>query len=316
MNMSTSPRVQGVVVPMLTPLTASAEIDGEGVSRLVEFLHRGGVSALFTLGSSGEFCALTWPKQCTLLRHAVACARGRLPVYAGVSGNCLAEVQERCAAVAALGADAVVCVPPFYFRNTQEQLYAFLSAIADASPVPVILYNIPYRTNNPIENDTVVRLAAHGNIIGLKDTISDFARTLSLLHRLQPYPHFGYLHGSEYLALASALYGAAGCVPSLANFVPEFFSRAWNRAAAGDLAALLPLQAKIERLMRGFFLLERGSESTELRLMALKTILAVLGVIEPHMAQLCPASSPELLEPARRLIEEEGITETGGVAGW
>ena len=108
--------LHGVVVPMVTPLTSRGEIDQDGVSRLISFLIEGGVHGIFVLGSTGEFISLPWERHQELIACAVRAVRGRVPVCAGVSSNCLEEVSRRTVAAAELGADLGVVLPPHYFR--------------------------------------------------------------------------------------------------------------------------------------------------------------------------------------------------------
>lgn len=291
----------GVVVPMITPLTAAAEIDCEGVARLVNALLAGGVHGLFALGSTGEFVALPWRRQRTLLRAVVECAGGRVPVYAGVSSNCLEEIMERAGEAAALGADAAVVLPPFYFRVSQPELIRYFTAVADRSPIPVVMYNMPFRTNNNIEPDTVETLAAHPNIAGIKDTVPDMARTLDVLGRVAGRGDFAYLHGNELLSLPAMLYGARGMVPSIANFAPRLVVDAYEAALHGtDLPAW---QARIKAVMRVFSLLEsRPQESTTLRLQAVKQVLELQGICGTHMAQLDQRPTAEQVEKVREFL--------------
>ncbi|MFB3827893.1 MAG: dihydrodipicolinate synthase family protein [Bryobacteraceae bacterium] len=301
-------RLNGVIVPMVSPLTAEGEIDEESTARLVEHLLAGGVSGVFALGSSGECVALAWPKQLRLLRAVVKCVRGRVPVCAGLCSNSLEETFERAGAIAEAGADFAVVLTPYYFRTSQREMVRFFGAVADRSPLPVVAYNIPFRTNNTLEPPTINELRRHPNFVGLKDTVNDFARTLAILGDVRGDASFSYMHGNELLALPAAAAGAAGCVVSIANFAPAFMVEAWNAAAGGAPDAIARYQPRIAALMKVFGLLEaRPQDSTVLRLMAIKAALEVLGVMKSHMAQLAPAPSDELLAPVRRFVEENEI---------
>lgn len=295
---------------MVSPLTARGEIDEESTARLVEYLIAGGVSSIFALGSSGECVTLAWPKQLKLLRAVVKCAHGRVPVCAGLSSNSLEETFERAREIAEAGAHFAVALTPYYFRTSQTELLRFFTAIADHSPLPVLAYNIPFRTNNNIEPSTIEKLRHHPNFIGLKDTVNDFARTLAILGQVRHDDSFSYLHGNELLALSAAQAGAAGCVVSIANFAPAFMVEAWNAASSGKLHATEQYQPRIEALMKVFGLLEaKPQDSTILRLMAIKAVLQVLGVMQSHMAQLGPEPDAELLAPVRKFVEENEVLQ-------
>jgi 4-hydroxy-tetrahydrodipicolinate synthase len=300
-------RFRGVVVPMLSPLRADASLDRPALHRYVDFLLGNGVHALFALSSTGEFCALPWPTQCDLVEETLVQVKGRVPLCAGVSTQCLADSISRARDLARIGVDAVVSLPPFYFRTSQQELLAYFAAIADASPVPLLVYNMPFRTQHNIEPDTVFALREHGNIIGLKDTVNDRERTRLLAGALRGDSGFHYLHGNELLTLEAASLGAHGSVPSIANLAPRFMVDAFCRAARGDVQ-----QADLDgiaALMPAFGLFEsRPQESTTLRLMALKAILQQLGVMDAHMAQLAPPLCEQWRERARRFAVEHRLT--------
>lgn len=299
---------QGVVVPMLTPLDQCGSLDRPALRRYLDHLLGNGIDGLFALSSTGEFCALTWPEQCGMAESVVEHAAGRAPVCAGVSTQSLKASIARSRDMAAAGVQAVVALPPFYFRTSQEEMQLFFSRLADASPVPLILYNMPFRTQHVIEPDTVFALLRHGNIIGLKDSVADPERTRQLAAALRDEPRFSYMHGNELLSLDAAAQGAHGCVPSLANLDPSFFSAAWKRAAGGDLSAREADQQRISALMSSFSLFEeRPQHSTTLRLMAHKAILAELGIMSAHMAQLAPPVTPEWRGRARAFVAQHGL---------
>jgi 4-hydroxy-tetrahydrodipicolinate synthase len=301
-------RFHGVIVPLLSPLTAEGEIDRGALARYLDFVLAGGVNGVFVLSSTGEFCCLPWRSQRRLVEAVLARVGGRVPVSAGVSTQSLAETIERAREMAAVGVDAVVSLPPFYFRTSQTELYTWFARIADASPAPLIVYNMPFRTQHNLELETVHRLRAHGNIIGLKDSVNDRERTRALAAALRGQTQFSYLHGNELLTLEAAALGAHGCVPSIANLAPRFFTDAFRAAAAGESRP--GDQERIAALMGAFGLFEEHpQDSTTLRLMALKAVLHVLGIMEPYMAQLAPPLVPEWLARARAFVEEHGLAE-------
>lgn len=234
---------------------------------------------------------------------------GRLPVCAGISTQCVEESIGRARDASVLGVDAVVALPPFYFRTSQSEMIAFFSRIADASPVPLLVYNMPFRTQHHIETETVVRLKEHGNIIGLKDSVNDRERTRLLASALRGQTAFSYLHGNELLMLEAAALGAHGAVASLANLAPRLLGGAFRRASAGEEAD--DAQQEIAALMGAFGLFEeRPQDSTTLRLMALKAVLQALGIMDTHMAQLAPSELPPAWTArARAFAEERGLLE-------
>jgi len=300
--------LHGVVVPIVTPLTSERDIDPIGTQRLVDYLIGEGVHALFALGSTGEFASLPWAQQLRFLEYVVRFVNGRLPVCAGVSSNCMQEVIERAGQAAAIGADVAVMLTPFYFRASQPELTEFFVTIADRSPVPVVPYNMPFRTNNNLEPETVSKLAEHGNIIAIKDTTSDMARVLDILERVRGRRDFSYLQGNELLAVPSITFGARGLVPSIGNFAPGLMVEAYQAAAARETEKLSDLQARIQRLMGIFGLLEaRPQQSTTLRLQAVKLILELNYICGSTMAQLSGPPTPEEIARVRAFMMAEGL---------
>lgn len=288
----------GVIAPMLSPLTADAEVDRPALGRYLDFLFANGVHALFALSSTGEFCALPWRTQRRLVEATVEHVNGRVPVCAGVSTQCLTDTVERSREMADIGVDAVVSLPPFYFRTSQQESLSYFQAIADRSPVPLLVYNMPFRTQHNIEPETVFSLREHGNIAGLKDTVNDRDRTRQLAAAFRGDSRFRYLHGNELLALEAASLGAHGCIASIANLAPQLMVSAFARASAGEAPAAD--QEAIAALMPVFGLFEsRPQESTTLRLMALKAVLQQFGIMDTHMAQLAPPLSEEWREIVR-----------------
>jgi len=305
--------IRGIVVPLITPFNEAGEVDEPAVERLVAFLIDAGVHGLFALGSSGEFVSLNARKKKRMVSAVIRAAAGRVPVCVGVSGNCLEDIREETRWAARAGANAVAALPPFYFRCSQTELVRFFSAIAEAGPVPLLIYNMPFRTNNNLEPETVERLADHPNIAGIKDTVADMARTLDLLGRLRDREDFAYLHGNELLTVPSLLFGAKGAVPAIANFAPEVMVGAWEAARAGDVERLKHLNSRIQRLMRVWSLLEaRPNESTTLRLQAIKMVLERMGICRSYMAQLEEPPSLERLRKVQEFMQAEGLPDRVG----
>jgi 4-hydroxy-tetrahydrodipicolinate synthase len=293
---------------MVTPLTERGEIDEDALWRLISFLIEGGVHGIFVLGSTGEFLTLPWERHRELIAASVRIVRGRVPVCAGLSSHCLAEVTRRAAEAAKLGADIGVVLPPHYFRFSQDELVRFFTEVADKSPLPIVMYNIPVRTNCNLEPATVETLSRHPRIAGIKDTVSDMVRTIEVLERVAGRDDFAYLHGNELLALPSLLYGSRGMVPSVANFEPRVMAQAYAAVASGDVSALPLWQKRIGGLMRVFGLLEiRAGESTTLRLQTIKAVLKTMGLCGSRMAQLDATLSESDWEKVRRFVAEERL---------
>lgn len=169
--------LQGVIPPMITPLTPDRDVDVESTERLVQHMITGGVSGIFVLGSSGEGPWLTWSQQRKLLETTIAAANGRVSILVGAlkpSTSRTVETIKRLEQIT--GVDAVVVTTPYYFASAAEDQMHHFSVIASATKLPVVLYNIPPTTHTTIAPETVRELLTIDNIIGIKDSAGDMAQ--------------------------------------------------------------------------------------------------------------------------------------------
>ncbi len=249
--MSDPVRPVGVICPIATPLTVSGQLD-EGVFRdLIEALVPD-LDGLFVLGSSGELAVLSDEAAERVARVAVDQVRHRIPVYAGAGDTGLSRTLARAGRLAATGVDSLFVTTPFYYPVTEEaRLVAYFEAIAEESPRPVLLYNIPQNTQVALSPGVVRALAEHPNIAGIKDSAGDpfvFGELLTLRSE-----RFSVLQGREPLAATSLWAGADGIVSAEGNFVPRLL-RALIRSVRDDRprAETFELQAAVTRIARVF----------------------------------------------------------------
>ncbi|MBI1257034.1 MAG: dihydrodipicolinate synthase family protein [Chloroflexi bacterium] len=242
------PRLSGVVPPMITPLTESKQIDSRGLERLVTHLLTGQVAGIFVLGSSGEGPWLTEAMQAQVIRETKALADGHVPVLAGALEPGTERALEAVHRHAEAGADMVVITSPYYFQaGAAEQLQHFQTLVTH-SPVPVMLYNIPPMTHNPIEPETVKQVAGLDNLVGIKDSAGNWDNFLSFLKIGREHSAFAVFQGAEKLAAKSLLVGADGIVPGLGNLVPQHFVQVLKYAQSGNETAALALQESLNQL--------------------------------------------------------------------
>lgn len=229
---------RGVVVPMVSPLTRDGGIDEPAAARIVEHLLRGGVEGIFPLGTTGESVSLPFEDKRRLVAAVVRAASGRAMVYAGISGNCLRESIEAARAFASLGADALVAHPPFYYPLSDDELATWFLKLADAVPLPLVLYNIPATTRQEIALDVVDRLRRHERIVAIKDSASDPDRIEQLLQRTGGRDGFPVLLGASPMYPLGLRRGAVGLVPSGAHLVPGLFQAMYLAALRDDFASV------------------------------------------------------------------------------
>jgi len=249
--------LKGVIPAMVTPLTEGGAVDEPAVGRLVEHVVAAGVSGLLPLGSTGETASLDEPSRRAMLAATVKAARGRVPVICGVAQSNLPAAAAEVAAAAELGADAVLVAPPFYYFVDQPTVISFYRAIAEASPIPVLLYNIPQNTKVPADPATVAALARDGAIKGIKDSSRDFEYFELICGATREMPAFRIFTGSDTMLLASLAMGGAGTICGAANVAPGWVVRIYDDFVRGDLNAAREHQDQlvdlIMRLREGVF---------------------------------------------------------------
>ncbi len=224
-------RLTGSITALATPFTASGEIDLDAWRKLLALQLEGGTQAVVVAGSTGEAAALYDAEYDALLRIAVECVAGRIPVLAGTGLSNTAKTIELTRHAATLGADAALVVTPPYVRPTQAGLIAHYRAIADDGALPIVLYNVPGRTGGDLLPQTVAALAGHSRVIGIKEAVSDPRRMDELLAFKSD--DFAVLSGDDPTACRAMLAGADGIVSVGSNALPRSFRRLADLARAG-----------------------------------------------------------------------------------
>ena len=240
--------LQGIVPPMISPLSATGEVDGEALTVIVNHILGGGCSGLFVLGGCGEGAWLTREQRSAVIRATTRAAKGRAPVLAGVMLPATGPAVEAARQAADDGADALVVGSPYYFSVDAAVQQRHAEAILGAVSLPVLLYNIPQATHNPLAPATVARLAQDPRILGIKDSAGDFEAFQGFLAIKKRRADFRVLQGNEHFASASLLLKADGLVPGMANFAPALFVALHRAAVKDDVVACASLQEQITDL--------------------------------------------------------------------
>ncbi|MEW5717881.1 MAG: dihydrodipicolinate synthase family protein [Chloroflexota bacterium] len=239
-------KLDGIIVPLITPLDADESLDERGLAKLVEHVIAGGVSGIFILGSSGEGPALPDATKERLVSAVSAQVKGRVPVLVGAFGVGTRQTIELAQRLTRRGGDAIVVTAPFYFSQTQAEIAAYTSAVARSQNVPTMVYNIPQMAKTIIEPDTVAQLARVPEIIAVKDSWGDMTRFQQTLAIKKTRADFGVYQGAEGVAALSIARGADGAVLGLANVAPKLCCDLYIAARRGDWERAWALQ---ERLM-------------------------------------------------------------------
>ncbi|MDJ1431519.1 dihydrodipicolinate synthase family protein [Halostagnicola sp. A-GB9-2] len=218
-------QLRGITCPMITPF-ADGTVDTGAVTDLIDHLEAGSIDALFPAGTTGEFASLSPDERRLLVEHTVE--RASVPVVAGASATDVESAVEAIDVASAAGADAAVLTPPyFHTANAPQGNQRFFETVADRSSLPLLLYNIPACTGREIAPETVVSLADHDRILGLKDSSGDLEYFLTVLDRTPE--EFLMLQGYDSLLVPAMRMGADGGVNALSNVLPNVYDSALTR---------------------------------------------------------------------------------------
>ncbi|WP_265110788.1 dihydrodipicolinate synthase family protein [Halosolutus halophilus] len=223
-------RLEGTVCPMPTP-TSGRSIDIETLAEYTDYLVNNGVHGLFPCGSIGEFSSLTRVQRRHVL-EAVADRSGDVPVLAGCGNTNTADVANHIEDAANAGADTAVVVTPYYLSTTQQGLQRFFDAVADDSPLPIVLYNIPALTGEGLPLELVKQFADHPNVVGLKDTSGDLTFLYDVVEATPS--SFTVFQGATELSVASLDAGADGMIAGPANVFPGAVARLYESYRNGN----------------------------------------------------------------------------------
>jgi 4-hydroxy-tetrahydrodipicolinate synthase len=267
---------------MVTPLSARDTLDEPSLNRLIEHILSGGVHGLFVLGTTGEAPGLGESTKRLVVEQTSKQVDGRVPVLVGVTDTSFADSLTLAEQAHDCGADAVVLAPPPYFPVHQDDLQRYFAEFAAASPLPVILYNIPSHAKNVIAYDTVEKLLDVPNIIGLKDSAGDMLQYNRFVSLVERRPGFALLMGPEELLAESVLMGGHGGICGGANLVPSLYVELYEAAVTGDLRLVHKLQHRVLRISETLY---RVGPPPSGYLTGLKCALSCLGICHDRLAE-------------------------------
>ena len=226
-------RFFGVVSAMATPFTADHALDEARARELIEWYLACGVHGISVIGSQGEFFALEESERMRMIDLTVRTVHGRVPVYAGTGGVSTRDSIRMTQAAEAMGADCALVITPYFVQPSQDELHAHYAAIAAATKLPVMLYNNPPRTQVNILPQTLARVMARENVVGIKDSSGDL--TQSIEYVLTAPRRALLFSGRDTIALAMMVHGADGMISPAANVFPKLMVRLHAAFRAGDI---------------------------------------------------------------------------------
>jgi len=274
-------KIQGIVPPMITPLSDMNTLDVAGLERLIEHILAGGVHGLFILGTTGEAQSISYDLRKELIERTCSQVAGRVPVLVGITDTSLTESVNLAEKAFHSGASAVVSAPPYYYAPAQQELIDFYHGLAEVLPLPMFLYNMPSHVKVMIEPATARAIAEHPNVIGLKDSSANLVYFHSLIQIMKDRPDFSLLMGPEELTGESVLFGGDGGVNGGANMFPQLYVDMYNAAASKNIAKLNEIQEKIMFISNSIYKVGRYGSSY---LKGVKCACSLMGICSDYMA--------------------------------
>ena len=241
--MKNSKKYHGVVVPMVTPLNKDLSIDLDAVTVLVNHLIGGGCHP-FVLGTTGESSSVSFESKVALVKKTVEVVKGKVTVYAGISGNCFQESLDQAKVYADLGVDVLVAHVPYYYPLSQNHILNYFNQLASAVSLPLIVYNMPMTTNMSIDLEIADELSRHPNIVGYKESERGEERMVKAIGLWKDRADFSYLLGWAVKSYEGMLLGADGLVPSTGNLTPQLYNTIYESVLSGNNEAAQKAQQK------------------------------------------------------------------------
>jgi 4-hydroxy-tetrahydrodipicolinate synthase len=288
-----------VLTAMVTPFTDDGKIDVEAAQRLAAHLVEHGHDGLVVSGTTGESPTTTDEEQLAVLRGVLDAVGDRAHVVAGVGTNDTAHSIEKARAAAAAGAHGLLVVTPYYNKPPQSGLLAHFRSVADATELPVMLYDIPGRSGVPIATETLVRLAEHDRIMALKDAKGDFFEGSWVMARTD----LAVYSGDDALNLGWLAHGAVGIVSVVAHVAGRRYAAMVRAVLDGDLATAQRIHRELLPAVRGIMTVTQGA-------IMVKAALALQGVLRSAAVRLpLVEATPEQVAALRRDLELSALLE-------
>jgi 4-hydroxy-tetrahydrodipicolinate synthase len=241
---------KGSITALITPFK-NGQLDEDALRRLVDWQIAEGTHGLVPTGTTGESPTLNFDEHKRVIDITIEVARGRVPVIAGTGSNATDEAIDLSRHAEKSGADGVLIVNPYYNKPTQDGLYAHFKAINDAIGIPIVIYNIPSRTNVDMSVATMARIFELKNVVGVKDATANLARVSQ--QRAAMGPEFIQLSGEDATALGFMAHGGHGCISVASNVAPRLCAEFENTLMKGDFAAARKMQDRLLPLFDALF---------------------------------------------------------------
>jgi 4-hydroxy-tetrahydrodipicolinate synthase len=286
---------RGCLTALLTPFRGG-EIDLAALERLVDAQVAGGVQGVVPCGSTGESATLTHDEHIRVVEAVVRFARGRVPVIAGTGSNSTAEAVRLTRAAEEAGAAGALLLSPYYNKPTQEGIYQHYAAVAEATKLPLVVYNIPARTASNILPETIARLSHIENIVGVKEASGSMQQVIEIIAAAEP--GFAVWSGDDVMTLPIVAAGGAGAIAVSSNIVPGRFVAVTDALLAGDFARARDLTYDLLPLVRVLTM------RFEVNPIPVKTAAALIGLCAEEFRLPLTPMSPENRAQLERVLRE------------
>lgn len=242
----------GAGVALITPFNDDLSVDYNALGRLVEDQISGGTDYLVVLGTTGETPALSEEEKKEIIRFVIEKNAGRLKIMVGLGGNNTLALVQKIKATDFTGIDAILSVTPYYNKPSQEGLFQHFKAVVEASPVPVVLYNVPGRTGVNMEADTTLRIARLSEkVIGIKEACGDLSQFSKIVNGAPEY--FKVISGDDGLTLPAIATGSIGVISVIANGLPEKLAQLTHFALEGNMPSASALHLQLAEMIKLIF---------------------------------------------------------------
>jgi len=273
----------GAGVALITPFNEDKSVDYSALERLIENQIEGGIDYLVVLGTTAETPTLSDEEKKEIVRFVVEKNAGRLKIVVGMGGNNTQSLVQAIKNTDFEGVDAILSVTPYYNKPTQEGLFQHFKAVVEASPIPVILYNVPGRTGVNMDADTTIRIARLSEkVVAVKEASGDLGQFAKIISKAPSY--FKLISGDDGLTLPSVTMGAIGVISVIANALPEKLSQLTHSALNGDTATSGQLHLQMAEMLKLIF--KDGNPA------GVKALMKMMGTVQNELRlPLVPASA-------------------------
>lgn len=306
--MTLSLPLRGIIPPLITPFNSDSSLDVKSLERMLTHVIEGGVHGVFILGTTGECSSLSHAVKNQLIEATCKFVAGKIPVLVGITDCAFQESKNLANLAKSSGAEAVVAAPPFYMNLGQEELCKYFQQLADEVPLPLFLYNMPSHTKIAIEAETVLQLAKHPNMIGLKDSSGNGVYFQSLLNSLASQVDFTLTVGPEEMMAETMLMGGHGAVAGGANLFPSLYVKLYQAALDRDFEKIQMYQKVVMEVSSKLY--GHGNcKSSYLR--GVKATCAFLGLSQGYLASpLYEFSESEMIEFKKKFDQVQALVLT------